>query len=211
MKRKLLIIVLAILAVGAALAVYFIRRGPDMSAYERFRQPTLLSMPSQHMLVVEAIGVPDAVSGDAIGQLFKIYFKLDGVPKGPGMPAPRARWPINNDTPREKWLGRFGLPVPDSVTALPKVDLKPGLTAKIDNWTYGEVAQVLYVGPYSEETETIERLRNFIKDKGYEIAGEHEEEYLVGPTMLGKGNPNKYYTLIRYAVRPVQAPGRDSQ
>jgi hypothetical protein len=32
------------------------------------------------------------------------------------------------------------------------------------------------------------------------IAGAHEEEYIKGPTMTGKGDPEKYVTIIRYQV-----------
>ena len=59
---------------------------------------------------------------------------------------------------------------------------------------------MLHTGPYSEETLTIQKLRDFIASSGYEIIGEHEEEYLHGPGMP-PGSPKDYYTIIRYRVR----------
>ncbi|MBI5527219.1 MAG: hypothetical protein HY897_12865 [Deltaproteobacteria bacterium] len=201
MRAKIIIgVVVAIVAV-LGVAVFFFLRGPDLSAYERFREAAVIAMSAQKMLVVEAAGSPEAVGGKAIKLLFGTYFKLDGVSKGPGMPAPRARWPKGLNTPKEQWVGRYAMPVSDSLGALPKVDAEPGLSVKLDTWNYGEVVQILHVGPYDKETPTIERLQAFIKSKGLEIAGDHEEEYLRGPTMFGKGNPEKYYTLIRYNVR----------
>ena len=47
---------------------------------------------------------------------------------------------------------------------------------------------------------TILRLHDFIDSQGYRIIGEHEEEYLRGPGMFSRGNPEKYYTIIRYRV-----------
>ncbi|NUM64306.1 GyrI-like domain-containing protein [candidate division KSB1 bacterium] len=68
-------------------------------------------------------------------------------------------------------------------------------------WEYGEVAEILHMGPYDKEQPTVARLMEFIKTQGYEVAGEHEEEYLKGPTMFSRGDPEKYATIIRYRVR----------
>ena len=51
-----------------------------------------------------------------------------------------------------------------------------------------------------DETPTIEKLKAFINERGYEISGDHEEEYLKGPGMFFKGNLNKYRTIIRYEL-----------
>ena len=48
---------------------------------------------------------------------------------------------------------------------------------------------------------TVEKLKSFVATNGYEIAGDHEEEYLKGPGMFSKGNPDEYYTILRYQVR----------
>lgn len=204
MKRKLIVGAAIVAVFLASAAAYFMTRGPDLSAYEKFREPAMINKANQKVIVVEATGNPETVGGEAFKLLFKLYFQLEGVPKGPAMPAPRARWPKIAETPKDQWLGRYAMPVPDSVTALPQAEAKAGLAAKLDTWTYGEVGQILHVGPYDKETPTIQKLLAFIADRGYEIAGEHEEEYLRGPTMFGKGDPEKYYTLIRYPVRPVE-------
>ncbi|MBN2445076.1 MAG: hypothetical protein JXJ04_27215, partial [Spirochaetales bacterium] len=54
-------------------------------------------------------------------------------------------------------------------------------------------------GPYEAEVPTIEKLEAFIKEQGYSIIGDHEEEYLKGPGM-GFVNPRDYYTIIRYRI-----------
>ncbi len=72
------------------------------------------------------------------------------------------------------------MPVPEGTTVLPTVKLEPGITARLDTWEYGEVAEILHIGPYDREEPTIARLTAFIRDKGYSIIGDHEEEYLKG-------------------------------
>jgi hypothetical protein len=201
-KKKIVILSMVVIVVGT-LIVFLGGSGRDLSAYERLRNPQMGILKDQNMLVVEATGDPNKEGGKAMGFLFKTYFSLSGVPKGPQQPAPRARWPKPLDSPRAEWIGQYALPLPDGFTAIPTATSDSGFRAQLAKWEYGPVAEILHVGPYSTEKPTIERLKKFILDKGYEIVGEHEEEYLRGPGMFLKGNPKKYYTIIRYRIRPV--------
>ena len=65
----------------------------------------------------------------------------------------------------------------------------------METWKYGTVAEILHIGPYSEEGPSIEKLHKFIGESGCEIAGAHEEEYLTRPTA------KVIKTIIRYPVR----------
>jgi len=148
-------------------------------------------MSRQKMIVVEAKGDPNVVGKDAFGLLFKTFFSLKGVQ----MAAPRARWENIATDPKDQWVGFYGLPIPDSVTELPE-----GVRGvRIEDWEYGEVAEILHLGPYSEETPTILKLHEFIRESGCEIAGPHEEEYLKGPGMAA--SPEDFWTIIRYRVK----------
>ena len=88
----------------------------------------------------------------------------------------------------------LALPVPNDTTEL--FQKVPGVEVKLETWNYGPVAQVLYLGQYSEETATIEKLIKFVHDSGYEISGYHEEE-------VSERRPNAKVpkTIIRYEVR----------
>jgi len=163
----------------------------DLSSYETLKTPRLATMARQKMIVVEAKGDPNVVGKDAFGLLFKTFFSLKGV----RMTAPRARWLNIATDPKDQWVGLYGLPIPDSITELPAGT--EGVI--IEEWDYGEVAEILHIGPYSEETPTIGKLHVFIRDSGYEIAGPHEEEYLKGPGMAA--SPADYWTIIRYSVK----------
>jgi len=187
MTAKTLLIVMLILGLlgsGAAAA-------QDLSSYESLKTPRLTTMARQKMIVVEAKGDPNMVAKDAFGLLYKTFFSLKGV----RMAAPRARWLNMATDPKDQWVGLYGLPIPDPITQLPE-----GIQdVRIEDWEYGEVAEILHVGPYAEEDPTIAKLHEFIGESGYEIAGPHEEEYLRGPGMAA--SPSDYWTIIRYSVR----------
>ena len=64
----------------------------------------------------------------------------------------------------------------------------------------GLSAQILHIGPYAEETPTINKLHSFIHDRGYTLRGKHREIYLGDPR---KSAPEKLRTIIR---QPVSKP-----
>ena len=164
----------------------------DLSQYEKLKDPQIRKMPDKvKMLVVEKKGDPNVVAGMAFSTLFSTFFEQPGVKMAP----PRARWLNAPSDPRNEWVGLYALPLSESVETLrSQVE-----GVKIDFWDYGEVAEILHVGAYSEETPTIEKLIAFIAEQGYEITGPHEEEYLKGPE--SGTDTSKYMTIIRYQVR----------
>ncbi|MBZ5557715.1 MAG: hypothetical protein LAO77_10630 [Acidobacteriia bacterium] len=183
---------------------WWLSRGPGERQFADLREPRFTRMSGQRMLVVEATGDPTVVSGGAIKLLFNTYFKLKGVSRVGRPPAPRARWRFSLDTPREKWAGQYALPVPDSVAEVPAEPAGP-MRVTIATWEYGDVAEVLHVGPYSAERPDIDRLHAFIASNGYRAVGDHEEEYVKGPGMIFAGDPGAYLTIIRLRVEKSPA------
>jgi hypothetical protein len=68
---------------------------------------------------------------------------------------------------------------------------------RVEPFAEGRVAQVLHLGPYSEERPTIERLHAAITAAGLAPAGRHHEIYLGDPR---RGDPAKVRTLLRQQV-----------
>lgn len=62
----------------------------------------------------------------------------------------------------------------------------------------GTSVQIMYVGPYDQETPTIQRMLAFAADEGYEVAGPHHEIYIGDPN---RAAPEKLKTVLRYPVR----------
>lgn len=58
----------------------------------------------------------------------------------------------------------------------------------------GRAAQILHIGPYSEEGPTLEKLHTFIAEQGGTPHGKHHEIYLSDP---GKTAPEKLKTIVR--------------
>lgn len=198
MIKKIFIILIIILAVILAFGFLFFKQSPDLKQYESLKNPQIKKMENQKMLVVEVKGDPNKTAGKVIGELYKIFYQLKGQNKDMKIFSLRARWPKDfSESKKEEWQGIYGVPIPNSIEKLPEGTNKD---MKISVWKYGKVAEILHIGAYGEETPTIEKLQNFIKNKGYKIAGDHEEEYLKGPGMFFKGNPKKYYTIIRYQI-----------
>jgi hypothetical protein len=65
----------------------------------------------------------------------------------------------------------------------------------------GTSVQILHIGPYTNETFTIDKLQIFIIEKGYQINGRHHEIYLSNPQ---KTASEKLKTIIRYPIKKVK-------
>ncbi len=81
--------------------------------------------------------------------------------------------------------------------AMAKHPQLPYDAASLDVVDEGRAVQILHVGPYEQETPTIEQLHRYIDEHGLRISGRHHEIYLSDPR---RTKPEKLKTVIRYAV-----------
>jgi len=65
---------------------------------------------------------------------------------------------------------------------------------QFESFYEGHAAQILYIGAYSEESDTVKAIHYFIKNKGHKLTGKHHEIYLSDPR---KTKPEKLKTIIR--------------
>lgn len=165
--------------------------------------PQLTKLPDRKVVSVTSFGDPNKVMEPYMKALYgAVYYTKMKVykPKGVKMELGKlcAQWPDAHIKPKDQWTGIWGVPVPDYVSEKDIIQKDPKIKVTIDVWQGGEYAEVLHLGPYSEEGPTIEKLHKFIKEQGIkmkDILGTHEEEYL---TMLGVKNQK---TIIRYLIR----------
>ena len=160
--------------------------------------PQIIEMTPQNMAVVTDKGAPDKVFPEVMPALYGSVYTLKFDLKKKGLPSfkvsgLRARYPEAPIVPKDKWTMIVALPVPEDTTLLPQK--VTGVEVKLETWDYGTVAQILHLGAYDQEDDSIERLHKFIVDSGYEIAGVHEEEYLTRPDVKVPK------TIIRYPVK----------
>jgi hypothetical protein len=69
---------------------------------------------------------------------------------------------------------------------------------RFERFTEGKCVQVLHVGPYSAEEPTIQRMSEFARANGYELAGKHHEIYVTDPNRVP---PERLKTILRYTVK----------
>lgn len=173
--------------------------GPDVGKIQHLKEPRFVVKPDAKALTLKLTGLPEEISGVAWGKLFKVAYGLDEKFRKTGE-APRARWE-NLAAPGQQLTATFAILVDESLPELPTALQAEYPEVDLATWKYGEVGEVLHIGPYDAENPTVERLREFIKKSGYQISGFHEEEYYKGPGMFFKGNKNYYHTIIRYQVK----------
>jgi hypothetical protein len=87
------------------------------------------------------------------------------------------------------------------VTLLKKGKSREVEEVKLETLKEGTCVQMLHVGPYDREGETIEKMCAFVKEKGYELAGPHHEIYLSDPRRVPA---ERLKTILREPVKKPQ-------
>ena len=105
---------------------------------------------------------------------------------------------------KDQWQWTLMIMQPEYVTEDLVAEAVEQVREKKDSDTVGELrfegfhegvsAQIMYVGPYSDEGPTIARLHCFIEENGYSLRGKHHEIYLGDPR---RAAPDKLKTILR--------------
>ena len=189
--------------------------------YAPGREPGLVDVPELQFAMIDGHGDPNVVSQyrDAVQALFAVAyavrFALKGAPNGLDygvMPLEGLWWVPDmaafaiEDKSAWDWTAMIMQPEQVSAevfhaTRAAVAKKKPSLEAlrrvRLERFSEGPAAQVLYRGAYADEGPTIRRLHAFIAEQGYERAGKHHEIYLSDP---GRTAPEKLKTIIRQPV-----------
>jgi hypothetical protein len=190
--------------------------------YEASRLPELVRVPELTFVMIDGHGDPNtsAEYREAIEALYGLSYTLKfGLKKELGLnyrvgPLEGQWWADDMAEfaigRKDGWHWTAMIAQPDAVTpesferAREKIARKRGLPglerARCERFDEGLAAQVLYLGPYSDEGPTIERLHEFIRESGYTFDGQrekHHELYLGDPRRTA---PEKLRTIIRQAV-----------
>ena len=65
---------------------------------------------------------------------------------------------------------------------------------RFEAFAEGKAAQIMHIGPFSEEGPTIEKVHAFINENGGQLSGKHHEIYLSD---IRRAAPEKWKTVIR--------------
>ena len=187
--------------------------------YTAKRTPSIVDVPRRPFLMIDGAGDPNTAAEyrDAIEALYPLAYGLRAAIKTETgdaytvMPLEGLWWTEDmrdfDTADKSNWLWTAMILLPDAVTdtmideVLPTVTEKKKLTsgskARVETFTEGTAAQVLYIGAYADEAPTIAALHDFIDDHGYALAGRHHEIYLSDPR---KTDASKLKTIIRQPI-----------
>ena len=65
---------------------------------------------------------------------------------------------------------------------------------RFESFTEGKAAQIVHIGPFSEEGPTVEKVHSYIQENGYKLAGKHHEIYLND---IRRAAAENWKTIIR--------------
>ena len=180
----------------------------------------IIDVPVMKFLMIDGSGDPNTAQEyrDAVEALFAVSYALKFmVKKGKGvdygvLPLEGLWWTDDmaqfSTENKDAWKWTSMIMQPEYVRedlvskALEQVKKKKNPPAlpklRFQNFHEGLSAQTMHIGPYSAEGPTIERLHNFIKEKGYELRDKHHEIYLSDPR---RSAPERMKTVIRQPVK----------
>jgi hypothetical protein len=174
-----------------------------------------VEVPEMSFLMIDGRGDPASTSyHDAMMALYalaytlKFSYKKAGVLDYPVMPLEGLWWAEDmaafTEAKRDAWLWTSMIMLPDQVTAEAVEEAReeagrkkrlPALPAvRLERFQEGRAAQIMHIGPYSEEGPTIARLHEFIRERGAQLRGKHHEIYLGDPRRTA---PDRLKTVIR--------------
>jgi hypothetical protein len=190
------------------------------SLYAPPREPVIVDVPELSFLMIDGHGDPNTSPDyrDAIAALFSVSYTLKfALKRAPGgidfsvMPLEGLWWGADLATvvteDKSTWNWTAMVMQPDEVTselladAIVTVARKRSVPAadklRLERFLEGPAAQIMYLGPYSDELPTIHRLHEFIAAEGYQPTGKHHEIYLGDPR---RSAPEKLRTIIRQPI-----------
>ena len=188
------------------------------SYYKAGPKPEIVEFDTAKYLTIEGKGEPAGeVFTSKVEALYPLAYGIKKVCKDQGndfgVPKLEGLWWVEGNTPalevhRSEWCWKLLIRMPEFVTREMMLSVQPEVAKKKKNdliqeisfekITEGKCVQIMHIGPYSTESETINALLEFMAENGLSVNGLHHEIYLSDPR---KTEPSKMKTLIRYPVK----------
>ena len=181
----------------------------------------IVNVPKMNFLMIDGKGDPNTSQEfqDAVEALFGLSYTVKFIVKKSDMAIDYAVMPLEglwwiddmskfSVEDKSDWKWTLMMMQPEFVTpdliengieelrrkkdpvALPKI--------RFEFFEEGKSAQVMHIGPFSEEGPTVEKVHQFIEENGFERRGKHHEIYLSD---IRRGNPANWKTVIRQPVK----------
>ena len=190
----------------------------DKNYYTAKISPQVSEFPKLLYLTIEGKGEPAGKAfTEAVQALYPLAYGIKGLCKKEGKDFAVAKleclWWVKSSKPelevsRAEWYWKLLIRLPDFITsdivdeAKRDVMKKKGIELvkeiKFEKITEGKCIQVLHIGPYSTEPETIKEMKKIMKENDLTENGYHHEIYLSDPR---KTPPQKMKTILRQPVK----------
>jgi len=184
------------------------------------KAPVLVTIKPARYLAIDGQGAPGGARFTAaIGALYAVAFTIKMSRKFDGrqdyaVSKLEGRWYFDGeatDVARKDWRWTLMIRTPAFVTP---AELRKAVTTlvarnkptevkevRLETVKEGVSVQMLHVGPYENERETIDAMRAFAERRRLQFAGPHHEIYLSDPRRVP---PPRLRTILRQPVRRVR-------
>jgi len=189
------------------------------------KEVSMVDVPKMNFLMIDGEGDPNTSQEyqDAMEALFPVSYKTKFISKKEKsqdyvvMPLEGLWWVDNmedfNPLDKTNWKWTAMIRQPDFITktminnAIDEVEKKksPAALSKIrfESLHEGLSAQIMHIGPYSEEGPTVEKLHAFIKEKGYQFDGSNqgEKHHEIYISDMRRTKPERLKTIVRQPMK----------
>ena len=186
--------------------------------YKAKQKPVIEEFGTYNYLTIEGQSAPeDKLFLSSIETIYPVAYAIKFICKDREedfvVPKMEGQWWVNDsrpfdEVPRHEWYWRILIRMPEFVDKTTfevamenlKTKGKPILLedVKFEGIKEGKCVQMLHIGSYEEEQETIQQIFQKIKEENLEINGYHHEIYISNPM---KTPAWKLKTIIRYPVK----------
>lgn len=184
------------------------------------KEVTAVDVPAMNYLMIDGKGDPNTAQeyADAVEALFAVAYSIKFAVKKSALAIDYGVMPLEGlwwaddmskfaSGDKSDWLWTMMIAQPPFITramvdaATAEVTKKKNSAAisrlRFENFEEGKCAQLMHIGPFSEEGPNIECVHHFIAACGYQRCGKHHEIYLSD---IRKAAPAKWKTVIRHPM-----------
>ena len=188
----------------------------NKAEYFARQKPALIKTKPARYLSIAGQGKPGGERFSAcIGALYAMAFTIKMSRKFAGKQdyavcKLEGLWYFDGDPagiPKEQWRWKLLIRTPSFVAETDRKKAVAALLARgkpreveevvLETLKEGRCVQMLHVGPYDRECETIEMMKDFAEKQGFQFAGPHHEIYLSDPRRVA---PERLKTILREPV-----------
>lgn len=188
--------------------------------YVQPKMPKLVTVEKAWYLTITGQGVPGGPEfEDRIGALYAMAYTIKMTRKFAGLQdytvcKLECQWWVDgserdlSSVPQDQWQWKVMIRTPDFVTVVDLGQAAAKLVEKgkspsvndvvLESISEGQCVQMLHIGPYDQEGQTVEKMKAFAEQQGLRCHGRHHEIYLSDPRRVP---PERLKTILRQPVR----------